>query len=230
MTHIYNGLTALQVAENRNYFGANTLSHVPLEDSTTENFQQIMSSWFVRGVLIVVAVMIFAIPLFDLFTGDVPYELWIAFIACIVLAISVAGVVLLIAAIRLLIQRPKEQQSNIMNNIRDNALVRVVRDGKSIQVPRKDIVVGDIIVLGVGDEVPADAVLLEAMDLVVSEYILNGKFECAKTSQRIECDLGEVFQPNYVLCGSIVLQGEAVAQVFAVGNHAANMKSDYKLT
>jgi Ca2+-transporting ATPase len=117
-----------------------------------------------------------------------------------------------------------------MNNIRDNALVRVVRDGKSIQVPRKDIVVGDIIVLGVGDEVPADAVLLEAMDLVVSEYILNGKFECAKTTQRIECDLGEVFQPNYLLCGSIVLQGEAVAQVFAVGNHAANTKSDYKLT
>ena len=129
--------------------------------------------------------------------------------------------VLLVAGIRFLTRRHKEKEYELLNNVRDKALVKVVREGKTMQVPRMDIVVGDIIVLGVGDEVPADAVLLEAMDLVVSEYILNGKFECAKTSQRMECDLGEVFQPNYVMCGSIVLQGEAVAQVFAVGNHAA---------
>jgi Ca2+-transporting ATPase len=222
MTHIYNGLTALQVAENRNYFGANTLSHAPLEYDTTENSQQILSSWFVRGVLIVVAAMLFIIPLFDLFTGNVPYEIWIAFVACVLLLTSVAAVVLVVAAIRFILQRRKEKQREYVNSVRDKALVRVVRDGRTMQVPRMDIVVGDVILLGVGDEVPADAVLLESTELVVSEYILNGKFECEKTSQRLECELGEVFQPNYVMCGSIVLQGEAVAQVFAVGNHSAN--------
>ena len=109
----------------------------------------------------------------------------------------------------------------MLNNVLDNTLVRVVRDGKIEQIARKDIVVGDVILLGLGDEVPADAVLLEATELVVSEYIVNGKYECYKTSQRTECNLGEIFSPNYVMCGSIVIQGEAVAQVFAVGNHIA---------
>ena len=222
MTHIYNGLTALQVAENRSYFGANTLSHAPFDYTTTEDSSKVISLWFVRGVLIVVAAMLFIIPLFDLFTGNIPYEIWIAFVACVLLLTSVAAVVLMIAAIRFLIQRRKEKQRELINSVRDNALVKVVRDGKMVQVPRMDIVVGDVILLGIGDEVPADAVLLESSELVVSEYILNGKFESAKTSKRMECELGEVFQPNYVMCGSIVLQGEAVAQVFAVGNHTAN--------
>jgi Ca2+-transporting ATPase len=222
MTHIYNGLTALQVAENRNYFGANTLSHAPLEYDTTENSQQIMSSWFVRGVLIVVAAMLFIIPLFDLFTGNVPYEIWIAFVACVLLLTFVAGVVLLIASIRRLVKRHNDKRCERINEVRDNALVKVVREGEIHLVPRKDIVVGDVILLEIGDEVPADAVLLESTELVVSEYILNGKYECLKTTLRKECDLGQVDQSNYVMFGSIVLQGEAVAQVFAVGNHAAN--------
>ena len=81
---------------------------------------------------------------------------------------------------------------------------------------------GNSVTPSVGDEVPADAVLLESTELVVSEYILNGKYECLKTTLRKECDLGQVDQSNYVMFGSIVLQGEAVAQVFAVGNHVAN--------
>jgi Ca2+-transporting ATPase len=222
MRHIYNGLTTLQVVENRNYFGANTLSHAPLEYDTTENSQQIMSSWFVRGVLIAVAAMLFIIPLFDLFTGNVPYEIWIAFVACVLLLTFVAGVVLLIASIRRLVKRHNDKRCERINEVRDNALVKVVREGEIHLVPRKDIVVGDVILLEIGDEVPADAVLLESTELVVSEYILNGKYECLKTTLRKECDLGQVDQSNYVMFGSIVLQGEAVAQVFAVGNHAAN--------
>lgn len=222
MTHIYNGLTAMQVAENRSYFGANILSHAPLKYNSSENSSHMLSFWFVRGVLITIVIMLFTIPLVDLLTGNIPYEIWIAFLACVLLLASVAGVVLLIALIRFIRQRHKEKQSELLNEIIDKALVKVVRDGETHFIPRMDIVVGDVILLGIGDEVPADAVLLESTDFVVSEYILNGKYECVKTSQHIECDISEVEQANYVLCGSIVLQGEAVAQVFAVGNHAAN--------
>lgn len=221
MTHIYNGLTALQVVENRKYFGANTLTHAPIEYTNQENSPRLLALWFARGILIVVVMMLFLIPLLDFLTGNIPYELWIAFVACVLLFTSVAAIVILIAAIRFLVLRRKERQQEILNTVQDHALVRVVRDGKTEQIARKDIVVGDVIVLGVGDEVPADAVLLEATELVVSEYIVNGKYECYKTSQRTECNLGEIFPPNYVVCGSIVLQGEAVAQVFAVGNHTA---------
>ena len=226
MTHNYYGLTALQVAENRNYFGANTLSNAPVENESSENSQQLMSSWFLRGLLITTLVMLFLIPLFDLFTGDVPYEVWIALLACIGLLTFVALVVMSVASIRLVCRRVKNRKNEEIYAVRDQALVRVVRGGKTIQVPRKDIVVGDVILLGVGDEVPADAVLLESNDLVVSEYIVNGKYECAKTTKRIELDQSELSQPNYVICGSMVLEGEAVAQVFAVGNRVANDNID----
>jgi Ca2+-transporting ATPase len=222
MRHIYNGLTTLQVVENRNYFGANTLSHSTIEVESADNSQQRMSLWFVRGVLIATMVMLFLIPLLDLLTGNIPYELWIALLACLGLMTSVALIVLIYASVHLLSRRMQQRKNERIDAVRDQALVRVVRDGTTMLVPRLEIVVGDVIVLGVGDEVPADAVLLESTDLVMSEYIVNGKYECMKTTKHMESDTGELSDSNYVIGGSIVLQGEAVAQVFAVGNRAKN--------
>lgn len=222
MRHIYNGLTTLQVVENRNYFGANTLTQAPIDVESADNSQQRMSLWFVRGVLIVTMVMLFLIPLLDLLTGNIPYELWIALLACLGLMTSVALIVLIFASVRLLSRRMQQRKNERIDAVRDQALVRVVRDGTTMLVPRLEIVVGDVIVLGVGDEVPADAVLLESTDLVMSEYIVNGKYECMKTTKYMESDTGELSDSNYVIGGSIVLQGEAVAQVFAVGNRAKN--------
>lgn len=222
MRHIYNGLTTLQVVENRNYFGANTLTQAPIDVESADNSQQRMSLWFVRGVLIATMVMLFLIPLLDLLTGNIPYELWIALLACLGLMTSVALIVLIFASVRLLSRRMQQRKNERIDAVRDQALVRVVRDGTTMLVPRLEIVVGDVIVLGVGDEVPADAVLLESTDLVMSEYIVNGKYECMKTTKYMESDTGELSDSNYVIGGSIVLQGEAVAQVFAVGNRAKN--------
>lgn len=222
MRHIYNGLTTLQVVENRNYFGANTLTQAPIDVESADNSQQRMSLWFVRGVLIATMVMLFLIPLLDLLTGNIPYELWIALLACLGLMTSVALIVLIFASVHLLSRRMQQRKNERIDAVRDQALVRVVRDGTTMLVPRLEIVVGDVIVLGVGDEVPADAVLLESTDLVMSEYIVNGKYECMKTTKHMESDTGELSDSNYVIGGSIVLQGEAVAQVFAVGNRAKN--------
>ena len=222
MRHIYNGLTTLQVVENRNYFGANTLSHAPIEVESADNSQQRMSLWFVRGVLIATMVMLFIIPLLDLLTGDIPYELWIALLACLGLMTLVAIIVLIYASVRILCRRIQQRKNESIDAVRDQALVRVVRDGKTMLVPRMEIVVGDVILLGEGDEVPADAVLLESTELLVSEYIVNGKYECMKNTKHTESDSSELSDSNYVIGGSIVLQGEAVAQVFAVGNRAKN--------
>lgn len=222
MRHIYNGLTTLQVVENRNYFGANTLTQAPIDVESADNSQQRMSLWFVRGVLIATMVMLFLIPLLDLLTGNIPYELWIALLACLGLMTSVALIVLIYASVRLLSRRMQQRKNERIDTVRDQALVQVVRDGTTMLIPRLEIVVGDVIVLGVGDEVPADAILLESTDLVMSEYIVNGKYECMKTTKHMESDTGELSDSNYVIGGSIVLQGEAVAQVFAVGNRAKN--------
>ena len=117
MTHIYNGLTALQVAENRSYFGANTLTHAPLEYTTQESSPELIALWFTRGLLIVLGIMLFIIPLLDFLTGNIPYELWIAFVACVLLLTSVAAIVVLIAAIRFLVLRRKEKQQEVLNSV-----------------------------------------------------------------------------------------------------------------
>lgn len=222
MRHIYNGLTTLQVVENRNHFGANTLSQAPIDLESADSLQQRISLWFVRGVLIATLVMLFLIPLLDLIKVDIPYEVLLALLACIGLLTSVALIVIIYASVRMLSRRMQQRKHEQIDAVRDQALVRVVRDGKTMLVPRMEIVVGDVILLGEGDEVPADAVLLESTDLVVSEYFVNGKYECMKTTKHVESDSSELSDSNYVICGSMVLQGEAVAQVFAVGNRANN--------
>ena len=218
MTHLYSGLTALQVAANRSYFGANTLSH---SSSWSTSAYELLSLWFVRGVLIVVALSMLLLPLLDLFVEAMSDELWLAFVACVLLFAFVALVVIGVAIVLYLLRCRRRNEHERMNKVRDSSLVRVVRDGFVESVPRMDIVVGDVILLGVGDEVPADALLLETSNLVVSEYLVNGQIECAKTSVHLYDDIAQVSPSQYVFCGSMVIEGEAVAQVFAVGHQAS---------
>ena len=54
-------------------------------------------------------------------------------------------------------------------------LVKVIRNGRVQEIPRKDVVVGDIIVLETGEEIPADGELLEAISLQINESNLTGE-------------------------------------------------------
>ena len=62
---------------------------------------------------------------------------------------------------------------DVLNQVNDDALVKVIRNELVCEVPKKDIVVGDIVILGTGEEVPADGELLEAVSLQVDESCLN---------------------------------------------------------
>lgn len=63
----------------------------------------------------------------------------------------------------------------VLTAINEDQPVKVRRDGKVMEVPRRDVVVGDIILMGTGDEVPADAVLVEAVNLQIDESSLTGE-------------------------------------------------------
>ena len=63
----------------------------------------------------------------------------------------------------------------VLTAINEDQPVKVRRDGKVMEVPRRDIVVGDIILVETGDEVPADAVLMEAVNLQIDESSLTGE-------------------------------------------------------
>ena len=62
----------------------------------------------------------------------------------------------------------------ILNQVNDDTMVQVIRGGNICELPRRDVVVGDIVILNTGEEVPADGVLLEAVSLQVNVSDADG--------------------------------------------------------
>ena len=96
--------------------------------------------------------------------------------------------------------------------------VKVIRNGNVVIIPRKEIVVHDVIILQKGDEIPADAYLLDSCDMLVNESIFTGTSRCLKSTSHADFDFDATFATNYVVGGSWVLDGEAIVEVCAVGN------------
>lgn len=90
----------------------------------------------------------------------------------------------------------------------------VIRDGKTISVPSRDLVPGDIVLLRTGERVPADALIIEASELKVNESILTG--ESADVSKSVSHD-GDGGDKHYVFMGTFVVSGRAVVQIVKTG-------------
>lgn len=112
----------------------------------------------------------------------------------------------------------------LLNKTSDNDPVAVIRDGKTVSVPKQDIVVGDIVILSTGDEIPADARLLESTLLNVDESTLTGEPSCHKSENPAEKDPEATFPTDVVLKGTKVLEGHGIAEVTAVGPHTESGK------
>src|SRR5574344_197390 len=94
--------------------------------------------------------------------------------------------------------------------------VKVVRGGHVVEIPRKEIVVGDIVMLAVGDEVPADGTLFEATDLQIDESTLTGEPIISKFVE-VKND-GATYPSNVALRSTMVMNGHGRMKVTAVGD------------
>ena len=86
------------------------------------------------------------------------------------------------------------------------------------EIPRKDVVVGDIVVLETGEEVPADGELLEAISLQVNESNLTGEPVVTKTTVEADFDEEATYASNHILRGTTVVDGHGAMRVEAVGD------------
>ncbi len=111
-----------------------------------------------------------------------------------------------------------DREFNLLNQQNDKEPVRVIRDGHETLVPRSDIVVGDIVLLATGDEIPADGQLLEATQMQVDESTLTGEPVCHKSILPEEQDADATFPSDAVLRGTKLLEGHGVMCVAAVGD------------
>ncbi len=135
--------------------------------------------------------------------------------------IGIAAAVLLATTVAHILETSNEKTFKSLNEVNDDTLVKVIRNNNVCQVPRKDIVVEDIILLEAGEEVPADAELLECMNLTMNESSLTGELQCAKTTIPEDFDKEATYPSNYIMKGCTVMEGDCVAKVFAVGDATA---------
>jgi Ca2+-transporting ATPase len=116
-------------------------------------------------------------------------------------------------------ERDAAKKFNILNALGEEQLVKVRREGRVCEIPRKDVVVGDVILIEVGDEIPADGKLVHAVDLQIDESSLTGEPICAKSVDNLREHDESTYPRDMVLRSTMVMSGRGEAVVTAVGDH-----------
>ena len=138
--------------------------------------------------------------------------------------IGIFVAVFLATGIAFVFELKADKQFAILNQVNDDELVEVIRNGNATTIPKKDIVVGDIVILTTGAEIPADGTLLEAVSLNVDESSLTGEPVCHKSVREEDFDKNATYPTNRVLRGTKVMEGHGIFRVEAVGDKTENGK------
>jgi len=91
----------------------------------------------------------------------------------------------------------------------------VVRDGKRTEIETKDLVPGDVVIIGSGDKIPADGKIIKGTNILVSEAILTGEEEAIEKSH--DLDKSAVFMGTTVIAGQGLLEVEKIGQDTKIG-------------
>lgn len=214
-TNRYSGLTSAQVEESRRLNGVNILTPPAKEPL----WKQFLAKF--RDPLIIILLVAGALSI-----GISCYEFWGLHQAADVF-FEPAGIfiaILLATGMAFYFERKADKEFALLNQVNDEEPVQVIRDGHATTVPRKDVVVGDIVVLNTGEEIPADGELLEAVSLNIDESTLTGEPICHKTTDPTQFDPEGTFPSDHVMRGTKVMEGHGVMRVLKVGDATENGK------
>lgn len=138
--------------------------------------------------------------------------------------IGIIVALILATSIAFFLEQNNEKTFQSLNEKNDDTLVKVIRNNNVCQVQRKDIVVGDIVLLESGEEIPADCKLLESLNLSVNESSLTGELQASKTTNPNLFDREATYDSNLIMKGTIILEGYCTAEVLAVGDNTESGK------
>ena len=214
-TQHYTGLSAREVAESRAKHGSNVLTP-PEKESLLMRFLEKFKDPLII-ILLVAGALSIGISCYEYLglgkDAGVFFEPLGIFIA-----------ILLATGLGFIFELKADKEFALLNQVNDDEPVQVIRDGYATQVPRKDVVVGDIVILNTGEEVPADGELLEAVSLSIDESTLTGEPICTKTTDPARFDPDHTFPDNHAMRGTKVMEGHGVMRVCAVGDATENGK------
>ncbi len=212
----YKGLTDAEVAASRAQHGVNVLTP-PEKESLFSRFIKKFGDPLII-VLIVAGVLSIGISCYQYWC--IPGEGAEVFFEPVGIFIAI----LLATGLAFYFEMKADKEFALLNQVNDDEPVQVIRNGGATQVPRKDVVVGDIVLLNTGEEVPADGELLEAVSLNIDESTLTGEPICRKTTDPAQFEKEATFPSNHAMRGTKVMEGHGVMRVLAVGDKTENGK------
>ena len=214
-TNHYTGLTDAEVLESRMKNGVNILTP-PEKDPLWKRFLEKF------GDPLIIILMIAGV----LSIGISCYEFWGLGEGAGVFfePIGIFIAILLATGLAFIFELKADKEFALLNQVNDDEPVQVIRNGNVTQVPKKEIVVGDVVILNTGEEVPADGELLETVSLNIDESTLTGEPICHKSTDPAQFDDEATFATNHAMRGTKVMEGHGVMRVFAVGDKTENGK------
>ena len=199
--NLQNGLTDKQVQESREKYGWNLLTP-PKRPSMWKLYLEKFNDPVIR-ILLVAAFFSLVISIIE---GEYAETIGIFF------------AIFLATGIGFYFEYDANKKFDLLNAVGEETPVTVRRNGKIQEIPRKEVVVGDIVILNTGEEIPADGTLLEAISLQVNESTLTGELMVNKTTDEASFDEEATYPSNEVMRGTTVTDGHGIMQVNKVGD------------
>lgn len=209
------GLTDAEVVESRRLHGDNVLTP-PTKEPLWRKFLAKLTDPLII-ILLVAAALSIGIAFYEYFGLGHDATAFLE-------PVGILLAVVLATGLAFIFETKADREFDILNKVNDDEPVRVIRNGQSQQIPKRDVVAGDVVMIGTGDEIPADGTLIDAVALMVDESSLTGEPACAKTTDSRDFDPEATFPSNRVMRGTKVMEGHGVFRAEAVGDRTENGK------
>lgn len=209
------GLTDAEVVESRRLYGDNVLTP-PAKEPLWRKFLAKLTDPLII-ILLVAAALSIGIAFYEYFGLGHDATAFLE-------PVGILLAVVLATGLAFIFETKADREFDILNKVNDDEPVRVIRNGQSQQIPKRDVVAGDVVMIGTGDEIPADGTLIDAVALMVDESSLTGEPACAKTTDSRDFDPEATFPSNRVMRGTKVMEGHGVFRAEAVGDRTENGK------
>lgn len=211
----YTGLTQAEAEQSRQQFGNNVLTP-PEKEPLWKKFLGKFADPLII-ILLFAGLFSLGISCYEYFYLDEPAMVFFE-------PVGIFIAILLATGMAFYFEYRADQEFAILNQVNDAEAVRVIREGNTIEIPKSEVVIGDLVRIGTGDDIPADGQLIEATKLQVDESTLTGEPICSKTIVETEFDEHATFPSNMVMRGTKVMEGHGLFCVSAVGDRTENGK------
>ena len=208
--HQYQGLTKQEVEESRRLHGENILTP-PEKASLWSQFLEKFNDPIIKILLVA---WLLSMIIAGVHCWGPEAKGFTAFLE----PIGIFFAIMLASCVGFFFELKANKAFDVLNTVNDDTFVKVIREGNICQITKKEVVVGDIVVLETGEEVPADGHLLEAISLQLNESTLTGEPIISKTTNEAEFDHEATYPSNVVMRGTTVVDGHGVMEVELVGD------------